>query len=206
MSSTFSRWIGAIAISAFSIACAQTDAGVTTAVKTKLAANDEVKAYQIDVDTKDKVVTLSGNVDTKQAKTRAVELARATDGVTNVIDNITVRETTAAVPPPDAERVVYLDSAVTTSVKTKLLADPSVRGLKIDVDTRDGVVTLTGQVATQAEKDQALKLARETDGVKSVTDHRRAAIAELSAGSAQLPEPRTATAERLFVRSQGRKT
>jgi hyperosmotically inducible periplasmic protein len=170
MSSTFSRWIGAIAISAFSIACAQTDAGITTAVKTKLAANDEVKAYQIDVDTKEKVVTLSGNVDTRQAKTRAVELARATDGVTNVIDNITVRETTAAVPPPDAERVVYLDSAVTTSVKTKLLADPSVRGLKIDVDTRDGVVTLTGQVATQAEKDQALKLARETDGVKSVTD------------------------------------
>src|SRR5918995_275196 len=98
MSSTFSRWVGAIAISALTIACAQTDVGITTAVKSKLAANDEVKSYQIDVDTKDKVVTLSGNVDTMMAKTRAVELAKATDGVTNVVDNLTIRDTTAAVP------------------------------------------------------------------------------------------------------------
>ena len=44
---------------AFTVACSQTDAGITTAVKSKLAADDTVKAYKVDVDTQNKVVTLS---------------------------------------------------------------------------------------------------------------------------------------------------
>src|SRR5688572_6649355 len=56
-------------------ACGETDAGVTTMVKAKLAADDTVKAYQIDVDTRDKVVTLSGNVESEAAKTQAAWLA-----------------------------------------------------------------------------------------------------------------------------------
>ena len=67
-------------------ACSQSDAGITTAVKSKLAADDTVKAYRIDVDTKDKVVTLKGEVDTAAARERAVEIARATDGVRDVVD------------------------------------------------------------------------------------------------------------------------
>ena len=47
----------------FTVACAQTDAGITTNVKTKMAADDTVKAYQIDVDTRNGVVTLSGAVE-----------------------------------------------------------------------------------------------------------------------------------------------
>ena len=169
-----SRYLRGIAVFAFAVitaACGQTDAGITTAVKGKLMADDEVKAYQINVDTSRKVVTLSGNVDTATAKSRAVEIARATDGVTNVVDNIMVTGTTAATPQmPDVDRAMFTDPAVTTAVKAKFVADDSVRALKIDVDTRDGVVTLTGEVRSQAEKDQALKLARETDGVKSVVD------------------------------------
>jgi len=53
-------------------------------------------------------------------------------------------------------------------VKAKLLDDPAVKGLKIDVDTREGVVYLTGSVATSQVRDQAIKLARETEGVKDV--------------------------------------
>lgn len=152
-------------------ACGQTDAGITTAVKGKLAADTDVKAYQIDVDTSNKVVTLSGNVETATAKAKAVEIARGTDGVANVVDNIRVSPATASTPSlPDVDRAVVTDPALTTAVKAKFVADDSVRALKIDVDTRDGVVTLTGQVRSQAEKDQALKIARETDGVKSVVD------------------------------------
>ena len=62
------------------------------------------------------------------------------------------------------------DPALTASVKSKLLANPDVSGLRIDVDPRDGVVTLTGTVSTQAEKDEALRIARDTGGVKSVED------------------------------------
>ncbi len=52
----------------FTVACAQSDAGITTAVKSKLAADDMVKAYQVDVDTSNKVVTLSGDVETAAQK------------------------------------------------------------------------------------------------------------------------------------------
>ena len=61
------------------------------------------------------------------------------------------------------------DAAITAAVKAKLLADPTVGGLKIDVDTREGIVYLTGDnLKGQAEIDQAIKLAKETSGVKSV--------------------------------------
>jgi hyperosmotically inducible protein len=61
------------------------------------------------------------------------------------------------------------DAGITAAVKAKLLADPTVGGLKIDVDTRNGVVWLTGDhMNSQAEIDQAIKLARETSGVKGV--------------------------------------
>jgi hyperosmotically inducible protein len=151
--------------------CAETDAGITTAVKSKLVADDQVKAYQIDVDTSNKVVTLSGEVGNAAAKTRAVEIARATDGVANVVDNIRVTATPPATPPtPNVDTSVVTDPAITTAVKAKFVVDDMVRALQIDVDTREGVVTLTGKVKSQVEKDRALTLARETNGVKSVVD------------------------------------
>jgi hyperosmotically inducible periplasmic protein len=165
------RWMAAIAVVLFATACGQTDAGITTAVKGKLAVDDEVKAYQIDVDTRNKIVTLSGSVNSAVAKTRAVELARATDGVTNVVDNLRVTPDVAGDPlTSPVERAMFSDSALTSAVKAKLLADTTVSGLKIDVDTENQIVSLTGEVRTEAEKEQALKLARETEGVKSVND------------------------------------
>src|SRR5688572_17247058 len=68
------------------VACSQSDPGITTAVKSKLAADDTVKAYQIDVDTKSRVVTLSGAVETAAAKEQALLLARQTDGVQEVVE------------------------------------------------------------------------------------------------------------------------
>jgi len=62
------------------------------------------------------------------------------------------------------------DAAITSAVKSKFLADARVSGLKIDVDTSKGVVTLTGPVSSPSEKAAALDLARSTKGVKSVVD------------------------------------
>lgn len=165
------------------VGCAQSDAGITTKVKSKLAADDTVKAYQIDVDTKNKVVTLSGTVDSDSARDKAVELARGTEGVTDVVVNLVVAGPGGAsgepgaviggdAPNPEPDRSVgevVDDASITVAVKTKLLADPVVGGLKIDVDTREGVVILTGDgMKSQSEIDQAVKLARETSGVKKV--------------------------------------
>ena len=71
---------------AISVACSQSDAGITTAVKAKLAADDTVKAYKVDVDTHNKIVTLSGDVDTSTQREHAVMIARNTKGVEAIAD------------------------------------------------------------------------------------------------------------------------
>jgi len=60
------------------------------------------------------------------------------------------------------------DATITTRVKTALLNDPDVGGLRIDVDTFKGVVTLSGAVKSPAERDKAIALARKIGGVKDV--------------------------------------
>jgi osmotically-inducible protein OsmY len=183
------------------VACAQTDAGITTNVKTKLAADDTVKAYQVDVDTRNGVVTLSGAVETAAAKDQALRIARETDGVRDVVDQIRVGEAAATAGvdvdvDDDLERqadragdeikeesreaadkigdaadrtgAAVTDAAITSAVKAKFLADGTVKGLQIDVDTNAGMVTLNGTVTSRAEADRAMMLARNTDGVKGV--------------------------------------
>jgi osmotically-inducible protein OsmY len=60
------------------------------------------------------------------------------------------------------------DATITTRVKTSLLNDPDVAGLRIDVDTFKGVVTLSGAVKTAGERDKAIALARKIGGVTDV--------------------------------------
>jgi osmotically-inducible protein OsmY len=60
------------------------------------------------------------------------------------------------------------DATITTRVKTSLLNDPEVGGLRIDVDTFKGVVTLSGRVKTKDEEAKALVLARKIGGVAEV--------------------------------------
>jgi hyperosmotically inducible protein len=62
------------------------------------------------------------------------------------------------------------DTTITTRVKTAMLNDESVGGLRVDVDTFKGVVTLSGRVKSQAEKDRAISIARSTSGVVEVKD------------------------------------
>jgi osmotically-inducible protein OsmY len=62
------------------------------------------------------------------------------------------------------------DTTITTRVKTAMLNDAAVGGLRIDVDTFKSVVTLSGRVKSQAERDQAIALARSVDGVTQVKD------------------------------------
>jgi hyperosmotically inducible protein len=67
-----------------------TDASITAAVKMKMADDELVKARNIDVDTKDGVVTLNGTVGSKAEEQKAIDLANTVDGVKRVISNLTV--------------------------------------------------------------------------------------------------------------------
>ena len=63
------------------------------------------------------------------------------------------------------------DAALTAKVKAAILAEPGLRSLQIDVDTKDAVVTLTGTVASPPLKDRAKAVAAGVNGVRSVVDN-----------------------------------
>lgn len=137
------------------------DAQITASVKAKLAADPEVKAHEIDVDTLDGEVRLSGIVDDSAARAEAEKLARSTSGVRRVKNELEVggdRSTGQEIT----------DATITAKVKAALIGDSVVKARDIDVDTIDGVVTLTGIVASDSEKRQAETLARGCEGVRAV--------------------------------------
>jgi hyperosmotically inducible protein len=68
------------------------DAAITAKVKAKLAADDDINPFNIDVDTNEGVVTLQGRVVKQEARTKAEELARETEGVKRVINLVKVGE------------------------------------------------------------------------------------------------------------------
>ena len=68
-----------------------TDVRLTAKIKSKMALDDHVKARAIDVDTSDGVATLSGIVASGDERKRAVQLARDTEGITRVVDELEVR-------------------------------------------------------------------------------------------------------------------
>jgi osmotically-inducible protein OsmY len=108
------------------------------------------------VDKKDDKLKVEIKDDTKETKDKIKEKAGQAKDATK----------DAAVKTKD----VTADATITSAVKTKLLADTTVGGLKIDVDTKDNVVTLTGTVKSAAEKAEAIRLAKTTTGVKRVVD------------------------------------
>lgn len=62
------------------------------------------------------------------------------------------------------------DTVITTKVKSAVFGDPSLKSAEINVETFKGEVQLTGFVNSQADIDKAVKLARDVEGVKAVTN------------------------------------
>jgi hyperosmotically inducible protein len=60
------------------------------------------------------------------------------------------------------------DAALTAKVKTAMIAEPALKAMQINVDTANGVVTLTGTVETPQSLERASQVAQSVDGVKSV--------------------------------------
>jgi hyperosmotically inducible protein len=69
---------------------AVSEASLTSKIKAKMTLDDTIEAGRIDVDTEGTVVTLSGTVRSEAARTRALQLARETEGVTRVVDRLRV--------------------------------------------------------------------------------------------------------------------
>ena len=139
------------------------DSTITAKVKAALVDHESIKSTDISVKTDQKVVTLSGFVESQAQAEEAVKVAKGVEGVTSVSDKLHVRDS------KDTSVIGYAgDTAITSEVKAKLLADDIVPSRKVKVETTDGVVQLSGTVDSQAQSDRAESIAKAIDGVKSV--------------------------------------
>jgi len=139
------------------------DTTITTRINTAMVKDDLVKAHQIDVDTVGGHVTLTGVVKTRQESQRAVQIATHEAGVKSVRNNLQIGEKTWGESLDDQ----WLGS----KIKSKLIAEPEIRSLNIDVDVHKGIVTLTGVVGETYQKKRAIEIARATDGTRKVVDN-----------------------------------
>ena len=94
-------------------------------------------------------------------KTQAV-MAGAADKVVEKTGQAVTAVREASVSP------IVNDTAITASIKTDFLKDPDLSVLKIDVDTKDGIVTLNGLAGNEAARSRAEKMAGAIKGVKEV--------------------------------------
>jgi hyperosmotically inducible periplasmic protein len=163
---TFSAVVTALVL-AGSGARAESPVGDDTSAATakqiigKLRADPELANNKIEVHVDKGVATLKGKVDSQMEKSRAVTLA-AVPGVKIVDDQLKVAS--------EGAKAIVTDSAITTSLKAKFVADSTVRSADISVDTNNGVVTLSGTAPSQAAHTLAIDMARSTDGVRRVDD------------------------------------
>jgi hyperosmotically inducible periplasmic protein len=161
--------IVALAVGACSATRTQQSAGevvddsvLTAKVKTALVEDPVTKARQIDVETYRGVVQLAGFVDSQEEKARAAELAKAVTGVEEVRNDLKVGDADQSVGQ------TVDDGLITTQVKTKLIADSRTDAYQINVETKGGVVQLSGFVDNDEAKRTAGEVARSVGGVKDV--------------------------------------
>ncbi|MCU6668012.1 molecular chaperone OsmY [Enterobacteriaceae bacterium H4N4] len=139
------------------------DSAITAKVKAALVDHENIKSTDISVKTDKSVVTLSGFVESQAQAEQAVTVAKGVEGVASVSDKLHVRD------GKDTTAKGYAgDTATTSEVKAKLLADDIVPSRKVKVETTDGVVQLSGTVDSSAQSDRAESIAKAIDGVKSV--------------------------------------
>ena len=161
--------IAAVSLAACSATRTQKTAGeqvddsvLTGKVKSALVADPDTKARQIDVETFRGTVQLNGFVDSANAKAAAGRVARSVEGVQRVENNLSVQESSRS-----AGEVID-DSMITAKVKAALIADPAVKAHEVNVETRDGVVQLSGFVDNASAKSVAAEVANRVNGVKEV--------------------------------------
>ena len=158
------------------------DAGITAMIKTGLLGDDRTQGFDINVDTTDGVVTLTGGADSSAAKLAATTIAQDVEGVLSVDNQLTVaaqgterRDQANTATASGEVREVAMDAGatvddawLTTKVKSMLLADDDIEGMEISVETKANVVHLVGDVPTAAVRNEAIRIANTTEGVLSV--------------------------------------
>lgn len=145
----------------------KSDAWMAFKIRSRLLVKANVSATATKVSVQDGVVTLTGTADNVAQKELSEVYAKDIDGVKSVNNNLVVLATPSA-PATVGEKID--DASITTQVKFALLSHKATSALKTKVTTNDGVIVITGEAASEAEKSLVTKLASDVRGVVSVNN------------------------------------
>ena len=141
----------------------KSDAWMAVKIRSRLLVKANVSAASTKVEVKDGNVMLSGTADNAAQKELTEVYAKDIDGVKSVKNEIVVTD-----KPTIGEKID--DASITSQVKYALLTHKSTSALKTKVVTSDGVVLVTGEAASDAERSLVTKLASDVRGVTSVSN------------------------------------
>jgi osmotically-inducible protein OsmY len=144
------------------------DGWIAIKLRTQLLVRSNVSATNTTVRVKDGVVTLTGTADNMAQKELTGEYAKEIDWVKSVKNDIVVNASPA---PAQTVGEKIDDTSITTQVKYALFSHKSTSALKTKITTTDGVVAVSGEAGSDAEKTLVSKLAESIRGVKSVTNN-----------------------------------
>mgnify|MGYP000138282464 FL=1 len=148
------------------------DATLVATVKSKLLWNSNTEGLDINVNAANGTVSLTGNAQSAEAKELAGRLAANTDGVREVNNLLSVSGTDSSAAKAqnaaDDVGVAVSDAWITSKVKSSFIYSRNLDGLNISVDTQKGMVSLSGSVLSNAEKQLAVETARNIRGVRGV--------------------------------------
>lgn len=144
----------------------RSDKWMALKIRSRLLVKSNVSVATTTVAVDDGVVTLTGTAENIAQKELTAIYAKDIDGVKSVRNELLVR-------PSDVGATIgekIDDASITTQVKYALLSHKATSALKTKVTTIDGVITITGEAASDAEKSMVTKLAQDVRGTKSVTN------------------------------------
>lgn len=158
-----SRIVAAVTLLAFSVPvhAAKTDDRIESTAKQSYVFKTYLKGDDIKVKSSEGVVTLTGVVSEESHKALASDTVAGLPGVKSVDNKLAVKTVSPAVGS---------DEWLITKVKTTLLFHRSVSAGKTEVFAKDGIVTLRGEAATQAQKELTTEYAKDVEGVKDVNN------------------------------------
>lgn len=146
----------------------RSDAWIAFKIRSRLLVKRNVSAAATMVTVQDGVVTLRGTAENAAQKELTGVYAKEIEGVKAVKNEIVVKPE-ARTRETLQERID--DASITTQVKLALLSHKSTHALKTKVVTDDGVVLITGEAASEAEKSLVTKLAQDIRGVAAVKNN-----------------------------------
>ena len=146
----------------------RSDGWMALKIRSRLLVKANVSAATTTVAAKDGVVTLGGTADNAAQKELTEVYAKDIDGVKSVKNEILVK---AAPVTTETMGEKIDDASITTQVKYALLSHKSTSALKTKVTTNDGVIAISGEAKSDAEKSLVTKLAQDVRGVKSVSNN-----------------------------------